>query len=247
MAKKDEYLPAVLTEATFPALNPETSANIAEVIQENLGDDFSLQDLERIKFPSGGMTLWTVQTVDGEKHLETLAGIVVAKKGTRQYWKNPFSGGGTPPDCVSLDLVRGRGLHEGVPCKDCLLSKYGSAVDQNGKAKKGQACKEVLNTLIILEGQLLPSLVVFPPTSLKTLKQYYVKMSSSGSKFYGAVTEFRLKKLKNADGIDYAETMPVMGPKLSAEQIGAILDYVSMFKEMLKDSEPEPLGPEFES
>ena len=247
MAKKDEYLPVVPTEETFPALNPATSANIAEVIETNIGDSFSFQDLERIKFPTGGMTLWTIPTVDGEEHKDVLAGIIVAQKSTRQYWKDAFSGGGAAPDCQSFDMVKGTGLYQGVPCATCPLNQFGSAVNQKGEPGKGKACKEVKNVLIILEGQLLPVLVAVPPTSLKALKQYNVKMASRGLPYYGAITEFRLRKTKNADGIDYAETIISMGSVLSAQQIESIKSYVSGFSSALQNAAPAPSGPEFES
>lgn len=245
MAKKDEYLPVVPTENTFPALNPETAANIAEVIETNIGENFSFQDLERIKFPTGGMTLWTVPTVDGEEHREVLAGIIIVQKSTRQYWKDPFSGGGMAPDCQSFDMIRGVGLYQGVQCSSCKFNQFGSAVDANGKPKKGKACKEVNNVLMLLEGQWLPVLIALPPTSLKVLKRHNVKMASRGLPFYGAVTELRLHKTKNADGIDYAETIVSMGSTLTDEQVKSIKTYVSGFSSIMKNSVPPTDGPEF--
>src|SRR5690606_20046028 len=104
VTKKEEMttraLPAVV-DANYAVMEvPE--AELAEIISANLGGEGITQfDLDRVRIPAGGSTMWSVPTLDGEEETRVLEGIIIHFTTPRAYWKTPFdeSGGGTPPDC----------------------------------------------------------------------------------------------------------------------------------------------------
>lgn len=84
---------------------------IKSLIKDNMGvESFNVLDLERIKVPTGGLTVWMVPTVEGEVPMPEIIGIIVKTQTTRQLWLTPFDkGGGQPPQCVCDDGVVGIG------------------------------------------------------------------------------------------------------------------------------------------
>src|SRR5688500_11912452 len=98
---------AVIDPKGFSVLEPNSEA--AELIRANTaGEEVGVGDLDRIRVPTGGGTLWTVPTIEGEKSERELVGIIVHVARRRAYWSDP-SPTGNPPDCSSRDCITGVG------------------------------------------------------------------------------------------------------------------------------------------
>jgi hypothetical protein len=187
----------------------KADVSIGEVLEVNLsGGKFDLNDLDRIRIPAGGVTQWSVPSIDGDDDYEsTVEGVIVGIKPLRAFWAKSFdeAGGGAPPDCYSNDTVMGYGdpLQNGktdwYSCEECPNSKFGSA-----SRGEGQACKEMRMVMVIRENDLLPVVISLPPTSLKKLQQYMMRLGSRGLKYYEVITRFKLSKVQNQAGIGYA-------------------------------------------
>ena len=110
--------------------------NLAETLQATLvGDSLKLSDLTRALVPTGGNIMWSIKTGTARpKAAETINGVLVDVFRSRAYWKVPYeeSGGGGPPDCVSIDYDHGRGT-PGGECAKCPLNVWGT----NPKGSKG--------------------------------------------------------------------------------------------------------------
>lgn len=220
-------------------INP---AEMGQILRENTGEDtISAFDLDRVKVPAGGSTTWSVPSLDGEEDAKTIEGVIIFQRTTRSFWKQRMeeSGGGTAPDCSSTDSVLGTGnpqfgeiahpdLADGevrynqqgeeivsghFACSRCPLSAFGSAT--NGRA---QACKQSRQLFMVRESSVLPLLIGIPPSSLRQLKQYMLRLSGAGVPFYGVVTSLALQKQKNTEGIQYAEVVPSVVQRLSPEE-----------------------------
>lgn len=186
------------------------NVDVTEVIKTNLGNiKISPLDLDQIKIPAGGGTTWTYETIDGEEETKAVEGIIVYTTTTRVYWATSFeeSGGGSPPDCVSIDMVHGRGEPGGL-CPQCPLSEFGSA-----KNDRAQACQERRFIFIVLPNAALPYVINLPPSSLNPSKKYLLRLASNGVNFYERISRIELETDKNADGIKFSKAkFSVAGP-----------------------------------
>lgn len=186
----------------WPVLSPQSEA--AQLIRSNLsGEDVGIGDLDRIKVPAGGATTWTVPSIEGDKSEKVLEGIIIHVARRRAYWEsaNPS---GDPPTCSSTDCITGIG-DPGGDCESCPFNQFGSAVKQCGGAGRGKACKESTLLFLLRSGHNLPEVVVTPPGSLKSVKQYRLKLPVP---YYACVTRLSLKKSQNKDNIAFAEIVP---------------------------------------
>lgn len=185
------------------------SSDLREALEVNLGGE-QLDDtlLERIKCPSGGATIWTIPDIMGnDTHAETFHGIIIHSRMARAFWREPFSGGGTPPDCYSNDMTTGVG-DPGGDCESCPMNEFGSDPNKETQAK---ACSESRLLFVLLPDddsgvRLMPIVLKVPPASLRNSKKFLLNLATSvRAKMWGVVTEFSLSKERNAKGMDYAE------------------------------------------
>lgn len=231
MATKPKTTEALVTMPR--ALSGRGFDTVKEVIQTNLGANsgLSFSDLTKISMPAGGGTIWEIPTSDGgHKNEEVISGVVVAFQDGKAYWKDSLedTGGGTPPDCRSTDMLKGEGT-PGILCSECPHNEFGSALKGIGKA-----CKD-LRVLYILSGDsLLPKVVVVPPTSLKGVRKAFLALAvEDETPYYGALLNFKLEKDKNAAGISYSKIVVSKEALLTDEDYRKAQAYNEMLKPML--------------
>lgn len=217
------------SQGDYAALNrpPE---EIKEIIESNVGQEgLTMMDLDRIKIPSGGTTVWQLPTLKGTENREEIEGVIVAHKQARVYWQEALvdTGGGLPPDCSSENGIAGTG-EPGGDCGKCPLNEWGSAEKKGrGKAKpRGKACKEIRMVFMLLPKNLIPVLFTLPPTSIVPMRKYLLKLASEGLPSFAVTTVFKLEKTKNNDGIEYAKASPLMGRELDDDEIEQVRAYV---------------------
>ena len=218
-----------LVPVTDYSIVQASTEDLAEIIQENIGGALNQFDLDRIGMPAGGGQTWTVPTLEGEEDRKAIEGIIVYWKEPRAYWTESFdaSGGGTPPDCSSPDGYQGTGLFgpgsEHNPtgeCAKCPMSQWGSD-DRN----RGQACKQMRVLFMVQPEDMLPVAVVLPPTSIRPMKKYMLRLASRSIPYWGVITRIELTREKNADGINYSVANPSLGSRLTPDQAEEIKHY----------------------
>lgn len=240
-------------------MNPE---DVKLAISHNIGSGGLTEfDLPRIKVPSGGGTVWQVPTLGGEKNEEHITGIIVGFKDVRAFWVEDYetSGGGSPPECTSSDLVHGSGLfgarsavNPSGLCSDCPNSKFGTAPAKKKPGSKteeeglgrGQACKQMRAMFLLRPDVLLPIVISAPPTSLKNAKGYFIGLASEGQPYWKVVTRLTLAKDKNKDGLQYsAINFALAGKDLATslvpdKDLKAIAAYQAMINDALVHFKP---------
>jgi hypothetical protein len=229
MAKKNEL--AVVKETDYAILEQSTD-ELSEIIEENVGEQIQVSDLDKTGIPAGGATSFEVPTLDGEEDVKTIEGIIVGFKDGRAFWKESFdeTGGGTPPDCFSDDMVTGVG-DPGGACATCPFNQFGSAENGDGKA-----CKEMRTVFVLREGDLLPLAITLPATSIKPMKQYFLRLVNFRKRFYHVVTKFELEKTQNKGGIKYSKVKPSVSKQISDEgQKEKLKNYVDTMAPLLKN------------
>lgn len=184
---------------------------IAQIIQNNLGgEQVTARDFPKIPIPGSGGTTWSIETIDGEQEMKEVQGVIVYSVLTRVYWETSFdeSGGGSPPDCVSVDGITGEfdaykdweGERPTGRCVDCPFSKFGS--HRKGRA---QACQQRRLIFIIRPDNALPYYISIPPTSINPAKKFLLQLAGAGLETYERIVNLSLTPDKNADGIKYSK------------------------------------------
>lgn len=202
----------------------------AEIVRENLGGGhIQVTDLPRVKFPSGGGVAWEIPTLDGFDTAKELTGVIVHQQTMRRYWQHGLDegGGGSPPDCQSPDGITGYGK-PGGDCSSCPLNEFQTAADGRGKA-----CKEIKGVFMLREGNLLPTFISVPATSLKPLRQFMLGLANHQLRYYQVETGFSLEKAQNATGVTYALLKPRMVRQLEESEVQTIGAYKAELEPVL--------------
>lgn len=214
MPKDTELQPI---DETTTALAIPDAASIKEIIEANVGaGGISEFDLDRVRVPAGGGTTWEVPTIDGPQDAKTIDGVIVAWKDSRSYWAHQYDGSKSPPDCSSPDGVTGIGS-PGGDCQTCPFAQFGTAMDATGKNTAGQACKLGRVMFIMQPGRTLPLVVTAPPSSLKPVRSYFLRLASQGVPYYGVTTRLGLVKAQSGNGITYSQIEATPGGRLATE------------------------------
>ena len=143
------------------------------------------------------------ETPDGEK-APTIEGIILDINRINAYWEESFdtSGGGTPPDCFSMDGVTSdpfSSSKQNNSCASCEQNKFGT------DGGRGKNCKNMKRLHMMIEGDMLPYRLTIPPSNLKAVDLYVSLLTSKGIPYQLVKTKLSLKKVTNKDGIAYSE------------------------------------------
>lgn len=207
----------------YAALLPGSDFDALEVVTTNIGaGGMSVMDLDQVGIPAGGGSAWEVPDLDGTETIKELEGVIVAWKSPRTFYRKSIeeTGGGEAPDCWSDDGESGVGEFgpgsEGNPsgkCADCPMNQWGS--DLGGG--RGKACREHRQLFVLRPGSVLPIVVNLPPTSIKPLRQYMLRLASKGVHYYSVTTKLTLES-KSDGGRKWSAVHPALGERLSVEQ-----------------------------
>lgn len=235
LAKVDTF------QAIVPASDAKALFNRNEVIEENMGaGGLSPNQLDRVKVPSGGGLAFEVPTLDGSGDIaKSLEVVIVAARDIRAYYATKYKGGNQPPDCFSIDCVHGNGNPGGM-CQTCPFSQWGSAVDDEGQPTNGQACSQKKMMLCITKESTIPFVISAPPTSLKSLQSYFLRLAGQGLPYWGVVTKLSLEKGKSTGGIDYSVLKPEYVRTLTEEEVPYMRAYRANLLPMFNLVKPEP-------
>ena len=213
MAKKQELVK--VEKYQIMTIDPDRAR---EVIKSNVGPQgFDQFDMDRIRIPSGGQTSWQIVDLEGEETAEKeISGIIVHFSDPRRLYKEAFekTGGGTPPDCASDDGISGVGDPGGL-CAKCPFAQFGSAVDKDGKASRGQACQQRRMLFLVRQGEIIPTIVSLPPTSLKAARTFFLRLGGRMLPYWAVSVALSLEKDKNREGIEYSKVKIVLQETLA--------------------------------
>ncbi len=167
-------------------------------------------DLPRIKVASG-TALWLIPGLEGDKTDPAIDGVIVLARDTRVYYKSKDAGN-VPPECSSIDGKKGKG-EPGGACASCSFAEWDSG--ENG----AQACKQVKQLFMLRGSSMLPEVVSLPPTSLKAIRQFFLKLATQGIQYYHSILRIELEKAQNPQGKTYGKAVMRFVRKLAPEEI----------------------------
>src|SRR3990172_31347 len=208
MSKKEAAIAPVEQPIGAPlTLSPEMAAMFAAASKENLAhvnDAFYRLSIQGARYKVEGKLIGN----EGIRFEAIIAQILPVNL----FFKAKFDPATpTPPDCFSYGGVTpdpSVATKESDTCAGCPQNQYGSAKDENGKAKKGKACGNTHRLVLKVEGVELPVLLSLPPTSTKSFNQYLKQLTSLA----GGGPYFRLEGEGAFDsGVQYPK--PIMQGK----------------------------------
>lgn len=240
MAKDDKaVMPASTTSNTgLTVATPEALAKYAfvnqhalEVVKQNLGGQhMSASDFEKIKFPSGGAQSWEIVNLQGDiVSVKSIDGIVLMHRTQRAYWATEFSGGNTPPDCASKDLINGMGNPGGL-CATCPYSQW----ESDPKGSGGQACKIAGSLFVMRPSELLPVVVPVPVASVAPLKKFMLSLASNELLYSNVILSIGLEQTQNKKGIKFSKIKPRLIAVLPEEAKAQINKYIAEFRSAME-------------
>ena len=240
MAKKGTEV-AKAVESGFAIVDQPQARETMLAAFDQLGITESL--LTRIKLPSGGMTAFMVDELEGQQVHQHLDVILVAIKGRQKAWWSTSleeSGGGAPPNCSSTDGIHGFGNNTLVDdavdgqhlCSECPWSKFGSS---RFGGSNGKDCKDFSVLFFFREGSRIPSVMSVPATSLKALQNYVLRLIDNGKRFEGVVTRISLVAATSGSGITYSKLdinfVKDLDPASAENMVGVGKEFMSRISE----------------
>jgi len=226
--------------ATIPkgeyALSTMAVDELKSIVADNLGanDAFSEGDLARFKVPSGDSPAFGLTRQDGTKDaVKVIRGVVVAHLPRRRYYEKPASEqNGVPPDCQSPDGIRGEGTiarQHGGQCEACPMAQFGTSRGKDGQPGRGQACQQRRALFIVSTGEILPTILELPPTSLGTWKTYLASLISARLSISAVETEITIKTERSKGGQEYAECQFKIARKLDPADAASMREFGAIF------------------
>ncbi len=216
---------------------------VQAVLEANLGGDKINQfDLDKVTVPSGGGISWEVPSLMGPEAVPEIEGVIVGWKPVRSLYHTSFQENpGTPPDCSSDDGITGfgdplqKGIEERRDCATCPMNQWGSATEGTGKK-----CAERRLLFILRKNDQIPIMVVVPPTSLKNVKAYFLRLTQNNVPFYGVITGLTLSKVKSKSGITYGQIEFKAKGILTDEDAKMFESYANFFSNVIKQVKFDP-------
>jgi hypothetical protein len=171
---------------------------------------------------------------DGRYEKE-FTGHILHWHNANQYYSAAFGEGESPvPDCCSSDGIKPDGgqFARDEPCRDCSMNRFGSAKDGYGKA-----CQNTIRLYIVADGEVIPSVLKAPPSSLGkkdalmrwlTCAANTAARAGMGTNYQPIQVKFSLRKKEFASGmtasIVLVETVRVLDIETDAAKLQQLSD-----------------------
>lgn len=250
--KKDATTALAVYEGPEYAVMKRGPDQLRKLFEANM-DDMDAFDLDGVSVPGGGGLTWGIPDLNGEPtSVEEIEGVVVLKGLRRAYWAKTFdeTGGGSPPDCSSLDNVTGTGYIRGDDrskepktraCKTCPMAQWGSKKPMEPEDNQ-QACAKRYLLFLVREGDVIPQKIDLAPTSVGPVKKFFSRLTQAGIMKHEAIVGLRLINDKSRTGVKYSVVAPRLVSTLRPEHAAAFealgLACEPLFKKTGIDSPP---------
>jgi len=236
--KKDKDAETKEVATSSPALTPAERSNLFDT-RDNL-------EGVKPKLPQIGIVhqaqLYSMPDGDNDK-VKEFEGIIIDMNPANAWWEEPYakSGGGSPPQCFSLDGITPSPMGDkiqGNSCSekgDCPQARWGSKIDDKGNPARGKACKNMKRVHIIMEGKLFPYRLTIPPSGLDAIDTYVCTVVNTGTVYQLVRTHFSLKETKNKDGITYSEpVLKIIDNITDREQAFKLRGFLDQWKDIMR-------------
>ena len=182
-----------------------------------------------IKVPAGGGKAFELPGDDGADYAKSFDGVILAAAFCNAYWDKPYgTGGDQEPQCASRDGLSGWDAEGNEHnCRTCPRNRMGSK-----DGGRGKACRNMVDLLVLMEGQALPVRLRVPTMSINNYSLYVARtLSPRGLQPWDVVTTFSLAGATNSGGINYSQIQFGCAGTVDREQVQALRAAVPMMIE----------------
>lgn len=184
--------------------------------------------VSHVRVPAGGAKAFELpgDTPDAPNYVTSFTGVILSARFVNAYWDHPFgeAGASKTPVCASMDGLSGYDV-DGVEhaCRACPWNRMGSR-----DGGRGKACRNMVQLLIMMEGEPLPVELKVPPMSVQNYAQYVARvLSPRGLMPCQVATEFTLMRATNGTGIDYSQVMFKCAGRVKDDEIAPLMGAIS--------------------
>ena len=182
----------------------------------------------RVHVPAGGGKAFEFpgESPDAPEYVTSFTGIVLSASFVNARWDHEYgeAGANKTPCCVSQDGLSGYdtdGLEHA--CRACPWNRMGSR-----DGGRGKACRNMVQLLVMAEGEPLPIALKVPTMSVKNWAQYVARvLSPRGLHPWQVATRFSLMKATNGSGIEYSQVNFQCGGRVQDEDIAPLMGALS--------------------
>lgn len=216
-----------------------TASDAVAALESAFDSGVGVFDLTRVRVPAGGATTWGVPGLAGDEPLPAIECVVaVVQARQRAWWRQTMEegGGSQPPSCVSTDGLTGIGDNtlEGAgkagdahDCATCAWGQFGSS----RKGGRGKDCKEFARLFVFRRESHMPTVVTVPPTSLKPMREYLMRLAERRLAPCSVVTRLKLDREKADGGITYSKIRFEFGGVLPEQEAAQMVDLARRLRE----------------
>ncbi|MBQ8953206.1 MAG: hypothetical protein IJ048_03745 [Clostridia bacterium] len=195
--------------------------------------------VSRVHVPAGGGKAFEFpgETPDAPEYVPSFTGIVLSASFINARWDHEYgeAGADKTPRCMSRDGLSGYDT-DGMEhaCRACPWNRMGSR-----DGGRGKACRNMVQLLVMAEGEPLPIALKVPTMSVANWAQYVARvLSPRGLQPWQVATRFSLMKATSGGGIEYSQIMFQCAGRVADEDIAPLMGALSP---MLPGTEAEAL------
>lgn len=224
---------------------------------EDIGEEIGVEDLIRVKTPTGGGTTWEIDGATTE-HTEEIVGALIHVQKHGVLWPKEDPEEGVPPVLKTYDLATAQRVGE-IPDEMAeVLAKYQIGPDMYdwaslpynkfGSGKDGgKRCREQRLLFVLRPDDSYPLLVPINPGSLAKFRKFIKDVASKKIPYWRAVISLKLEKTKSRGGKPYSRVVPSLVGVLSKEDGDFIKEkYTEAIKEQIRELDLTPMETEEE-
>jgi hypothetical protein len=243
---------AALEKSLFESIRPGSS--MIEAFENNYaeGETFRVSNLTKVSIPTGGMTQWMIEELEGTKATPSITGAVVYYGAAGALWPSTELSEDTKPLLTTRDMTTAVKVgddygdldpdeiekhvmtyEDGSPKQD---AQGRTLYDWNaitycqcgsGKNSHGKRCKERRIVCLLRPDDVFPLLVNIASGSIGNLTSFFQKLKKA---YYYCNVELTLKADVSNGGIKFSKVVPRLVNYLTPEE-GERLKVV--YKDML--------------
>lgn len=114
-------------------------------------------------------------------------------------------------------------------CDSCPKNVWGSGSKDPADTRGPKACREGRLVYFLRPGSILPVVIQLPPTSIKPLKNYMLRLTNSQRPYWSVVTRLALEQHTDK-GVKWSTIVPTVVSMLDADQFPAVKAFSASVK-----------------
>lgn len=211
-------------------------ADVLAVFNEEM-EGLGAIPMPRVQTPSGGGLAFTIGEGDDADVAKELRGVIVMHQSNNVYYDKSIeeSDGDNMPRCSSFDGKAGIDNQTGEirECATCPFNQFGP---DGGK----KPCHNRHNVYLLREGDMLPTLISLPATSVQNFKKLIVNsVVLKKRRCCDVVVKVTLEKAESRGGQAFSRYKFALDKELTPDEKEKMRRYAESFKAYIDDRNAE--------